>query len=46
VLIFNGLYYHANHNAHVAKELADNGYVVVGFDYRGYGKSQGEKGEV
>lgn len=37
--IFNGLYYHTNHSAHVAKAFAEQGYVVVGFDYRGYGKS-------
>lgn len=46
VFIFNGLYYHTNNSAHVAKELAASGYAVVGFDYRGYGKSQGERGAI
>jgi len=46
VFIFNGLYCHTNHSAHVAKELAANGYAVVGFDYRGFGKSEGERGEI
>lgn len=46
IYIFNGLYYHTNHSAHVAKLFAESGYAVVGFDYRGYGKSEGERGEV
>lgn len=46
VIILNGLCYHTNHSAHVAKYLADQGFTVVGFDYRGFGKSSGERGEV
>ena len=35
VFLFHGLCAHMNHGAHVAKELAKIGCIVVGFDYRG-----------
>jgi acylglycerol lipase len=33
-----------NHGAHIAKELANIGCIVVGFDHRGFGKSEGIRG--
>jgi acylglycerol lipase len=43
-MIFHGLTSHTNEGAYVAKELAKKGYEVVGFDQRGFGKSEGTRG--
>jgi acylglycerol lipase len=44
VILFHGLCAHTNHGAHYASHLAEIGCTVVGFDYRGFGKSEGERG--
>ena len=40
---FHGLYGYIGHHAHYAKALAESGTCVVGFDYRGYGLSEGSR---
>lgn len=42
--MFHGLCAHINHGAHIAEKMADAGYLVVGFDHRGFGKSEGLRG--
>lgn len=42
--MFHGLYGYLNTGAHVARYLSESGYTVVGFDFRGHGKSGGIKG--
>lgn len=32
------------HGSHIAKGLADAGYIVLGFDHRGFGESEGQRG--
>ena len=44
VAFFHGMCSHTNEGSHIAKELAKNGYEVVGFDQRGFGKSEGRRG--
>jgi acylglycerol lipase len=39
--MFHGLGSHMNQCAHVAKNLTDIGCIVVGFDHRGFGNSEG-----
>lgn len=34
------------HPARFARALVDHGYVVLGFDYRGFGRSDGERGRL
>ena len=38
--MFHGLDSRVGHGTHIAKALARSGYDVVGFDHRGFGKSQ------
>jgi acylglycerol lipase len=42
--MFHGLCAHLNHGAHIAEQFAKNGFLVVGFDHRGFGKSEGIRG--
>lgn len=44
--MFHGLNSYLGHGSHVAHEFAKNGFCVVGFDHRGFGKSQGQKGYI
>ncbi len=37
---------HSGRYGHVAKELRDRGYTVIGWDLRGHGHSSGERGDV
>ena len=46
IVIFHGLNSHINHGAYNAKILADDGYIVVGYDHRGFGKSEGLRGYI
>jgi len=38
--MFHGLNSRVGHGTHIATALAQSGYDVVGFDHRGFGKSQ------
>lgn len=42
--MFHGLCAHINHGAHLAAKFAEIGCLVVGFDHRGFGKSEGIRG--
>jgi acylglycerol lipase len=42
--MLHGLNSHLGHGAHIANELAENGIITVGFDHRGFGRSEGEPG--
>lgn len=44
--MFHGLSAHINHGAHIAEKLANSGFLVVGFDHRGFGKSEGLRGYI
>lgn len=44
--MFHGLNSYVGHGSHIAHEFAKNGFCVVGFDHRGFGKSQGKKGYI
>jgi alpha-beta hydrolase superfamily lysophospholipase len=44
VIIFHSLGMYMGTAAKLADRLADEGYIAVGFDQRGHGKSGGEKG--
>lgn len=44
--IFHGLNSHVGHAAHIANELAGEGIITVGFDHRGFGQSEGERGYI
>ena len=44
--MFHGLNSYIGHGAHLAHTMADKGYVVVGFDHRGFGRSPGKPGKV
>jgi acylglycerol lipase len=46
VCMFHGLDSHMDHGAHIADALAGKGYVTVGFDHRGFGRSPGARGLV
>jgi acylglycerol lipase len=46
VIMFHGLNSHINHGSYTAKMLADEGYLVVGYDHRGFGKSEGLSGYI
>jgi len=45
-LITHGLSEHSECYHHVAKELSDDGWKVVGWDMRGHGRSEGKRGFV
>lgn len=44
VLLVHGLGEHAGRYEHVAQRLVARGYAVVGYDHRGHGSSEGERG--
>ncbi len=44
IALVHGLGEHTGRYAHVGKALTDAGYVLVGFDIRGHGKSGGARG--
>ncbi|HEU5102584.1 MAG TPA: alpha/beta hydrolase [Roseiflexaceae bacterium] len=46
VCLVHGLGEHSSRYAHVAAALAEAGYVLLTFDLRGHGKSQGARGDV
>ena len=46
VLIVHGLGEHIGRYAHVAAQLNGDGWNVVGYDHRGHGRSQGDKGRL
>ncbi|KAL4487383.1 hypothetical protein ABPG73_005893 [Tetrahymena malaccensis] len=43
-VIFHGLNSHVGRSAHIAQALSQSGIESVGFDYRGFGKSEGARG--
>lgn len=45
-LITHGLSEHSDCYNHVAKELAEDGWKVIGWDMRGHGRSEGKRGYV
>ena len=46
IFMFHGLNSHLGHGAHLAEYFAKHGFVTVGFDHRGFGRSEGEPGYV
>jgi acylglycerol lipase len=46
LVMFHGLNSHIGHGAHIAEALAEVGIITVGFDHRGFGKSEGKSGYV
>lgn len=44
--MFHGLNSYIGHGAHLAEYLSGFGFVTVGFDYRGFGRSEGMEGYV
>ena len=44
--MFHGLNSHLGHGAHLADYFAKHGFITVGFDHRGFGRSEGEPGYV
>jgi acylglycerol lipase len=44
--MFHGLNSHIGHGAHLAKYFSKEGLITVGFDHRGFGRSQGRQGYV
>jgi acylglycerol lipase len=44
--VFHGLNSYIDHGAHIAEALAGEGYITVGFDHRGFGRSQGARGKI
>ena len=44
VALVHGLGEHTGRYAHVGKVLTDSGYILVGFDLRGHGRSGGSRG--
>lgn len=46
VVMFHGLNSHTQHGAHIAYDLAEAGIETVGFDHRGFGRSEGIPGYV
>ena len=43
-MLFHGLNSSVAHGIHIAQSFADSGFIVVGFDHRGFGQSEGKKG--
>lgn len=43
IIFFHGLCGNMKTSAYLARKLAEDGYVVVGYDYRGHGKSEGRR---
>lgn len=46
VLIVHGISEHSGRYAHVAAELTANGYTTYSLDYRGHGRSEGERANI
>ena len=46
VTFFHGLKSHTNRGVNLAKYFATRDIISVGFDYRGYGKSEGPSGQI
>lgn len=46
IIQFHGMRQVQDTAAHIAEQFAENGYCVVGYDYRGHGRSEGIKGYV
>ena len=46
VCLVHGLGEHCGRYEHIAEALSREGYVVVGFDLRGHGKSSGRRGDI
>ena len=44
--MFHGLNSHVGHGSHLAEMLSQKGYTTVGYDYRGFGRSEGKGGYV
>lgn len=44
--MFHGLNNYIGRGAHIAEFLSRHGFVVVGFDHRGFGRSQGKGGYI
>lgn len=44
VIYFHTIGYHMGLSANIGKTLSSNGFTFVGYDQRGHGKSEGEKG--
>lgn len=44
--MLHGLNSYIGHGAHIAHHFAKHGIVTVGFDHRGFGRSEGEPGYV
>ena len=44
--MFHGLNSHIGHGAHIAEYFSKNGLITVGFDHRGFGRSEGRGGYV
>ncbi len=42
----HGLCSHMGHSAHLAEYLSHRGITTVGYDYRGFGKSEGDRGYI
>ncbi|HUH73685.1 MAG TPA: lysophospholipase [Chitinophagales bacterium] len=46
ITLVHGLGEHIERYEHVAKVLTDDGYAIVGYDHRGHGKSDGNRGHI
>jgi acylglycerol lipase len=46
IFMFHGLNSHIGHGAHLAQYFSKEGLITVGFDYRGFGRSQGMQGYI
>jgi acylglycerol lipase len=44
--MFHGLNSHIGHGAHLAEFFSHRGLTTVGFDHRGFGRSQGKLGYI
>ena len=44
--MFHGLNNYVGRGAHIASFLSRKGFVVVGFDHRGFGRSEGKGGYI
>jgi acylglycerol lipase len=44
MVMFHELNSHMNRGSHIAKALSEMNIITVGFDHRGFGKSQGTPG--
>ena len=46
IFMFHGLFLSTSLSSYVGKRFYDEGYSVLGFDYEGHGKSEGQKGTI